>query len=219
MTKRNTLLCLVLIFLVSCSNVRIYNTQATIIENVNSKSSTREATIMESPTVKNNIDNSLSVCPSIVTDLKTDNWKTYTNNTYNISLKYPPDWRLTDQGEINSAFRIALLMSVYSPIDIVTEADEVEGGFFSIVVYNKSEGDPKTIAIDSIKWSDGNICKYFHNQITGILVESHRSEEEWRTLFIQGNTNVLSIITIANSLKPDMAKILDHVLLSVTILD
>jgi hypothetical protein len=205
MTKRNTLLCLVLIFLVSCSNVRIYNTQATIIENVNSKSSTREATIMESPTLINNIDNSLSVCPSIVNDLKTD--------------KYPPDWRLTDQGEINSAFRIALLMSVYSPIDIVTEADEVEGGFFSIVVYNKSEGDPKTIAIDSIKWSDGNICKYFHNQITGILVESHRSEEEWRTLFIQGNTNVLSIITIANSLKPDMAKILDHVLLSVTILD
>jgi hypothetical protein len=217
--KRNPFLCLILFFLVSCSNVRISTTQAAIIENANSISSTKEATIIESPTLNNNIDNSLSVCPSIVNDLKTDNWKTYTNYTYKISLKFPPDWRLTDQGEIKVNFRMAGLIDVYSPIDIVTEADEIEGGYFGITVYNKFEGGVKTIAIDSLKWSEGNICKYYHNQITGILTEHQKYTEDWRTLFVQGNSNVISILTIANSLKPDMTKILDQVFLSVTLLD
>jgi hypothetical protein len=132
-------------------------------------------------------------------------------------LNYPPDWKITDNGEPDGDFGIAAIVEAYSPIDIITEADEVEGGHFQIDIYNNSYGDAKKIASNSINYSGGTICIYAYNQISGILAETKRNEEDWRTLFIQMDRYVIGIFTIANVQRPDMMKIIDQVLLSVSI--
>ncbi len=154
----------------------------------------------------------------------TTNWKTYMDNRFNFSVKYPGDWNTVPfQGKWESG---AWLILAYSP-DSKTSTIKgeivgvVEGQstFFSVSAYDKSQVTVKSLENLALGKSSKKTEQTI-NQIKGLLIVNEERTNAIEKLFVFEKENYTFVIQFFwPKGKPENEKAFDQILSTFKFLD